>query len=781
MGRSPSFCFSIKGCAGKGEDDDFSAPRQVKESPEKRRWSFRKKHVGHHVSSNNIMSEPSPLFSENQNQEATAGTFYSEKTLSDPQKVTTAEQTSPTLQFLSSEVSSGVHEEFSSTSTVLVNNNVPEHVIVIQTSIRRCLAQNELQKLKNVVKLQAAARGFLVRRQAAGTLRCIQAIVKMQALVRARHSVQSAKLIEKSNIDEFIQADVLQVKQSNKELTKTPSAIRKLVSSAFARQLLESTPKAKSIRISCDPLRPDSGWNWLERWMALTSMDQQKLILNPEDLKNNMAFDPADYEVDDGVHVIPHHASSDSLAAGNSLEVPVVEDDLITKSSRSPELSAPACVSDQLPPVQDSELQSPVHETVATENHHDQSKREAKEISMENIDASLHFEHDGNLSKTDNTEDNLKKSARNELISAEKYEGDKGLNGPRKSKNPAFAAVQAKFEELSSASDSNIYFNYVSSMVVSVSKSPYSQVDFISKEDSERKSIYSINGEEVNLHEKLSSHSPKSQGAASGYATGISVDRPKDSVTENFPEQTIFDEINHGALSDTNGLQKFDEIKAETKNDSPKLVTVQPQEKESSKNAAVHVDENAEDIYADKPSPYETPRSHTVVEASAATLSSPKSLIVRTAKSEDNSPARKIKSQLAVKNSPTRSVKSSPTHSWNDSDARRGTKDLKRPNSSGSDRTFHVDHEGRNSSKSLPSYMQLTESAKAKINTNFSHKSSVGLHHKDNLIKKRHSLPIGNEKQSFSPRMQSPKSQTSQDLKGSGVSFDNSSERRWQI
>jgi hypothetical protein len=41
------------------------------------------------------------------------------------------------------------------------------------------------------VKLQAAVRGHLVRRHAVGTLRCVQAIVKMQLLVRARHAQKS--------------------------------------------------------------------------------------------------------------------------------------------------------------------------------------------------------------------------------------------------------------------------------------------------------------------------------------------------------------------------------------------------------------------------------------------------------------------------------------------------------------------------------------------------------------------------------------------------------------
>lgn len=53
-------------------------------------------------------------------------------------------------------------------------------------------AQKELGKHKNLVKLQAAVRGHLVRRHAVGTLRCVQAIVKMQVLVRARLSQEGS-------------------------------------------------------------------------------------------------------------------------------------------------------------------------------------------------------------------------------------------------------------------------------------------------------------------------------------------------------------------------------------------------------------------------------------------------------------------------------------------------------------------------------------------------------------------------------------------------------------
>ncbi|KAJ0247769.1 Protein IQ-DOMAIN 32 [Hirschfeldia incana] len=141
---------------------------------------------------------------------------------------------------------------------IIVKKEVDDSVvIIIQAAIRGFLARRELLRRKKVVKLQAAVRGHLVRNQAMGSLRCVQAIVKMQTLVRARHSAKDGSRV--SAISEKVERN---------------AAAQKLLENKFAKHLMESAPKTKPINIKCDPTKPSSAWSWLERWMSVSKPEK---------------------------------------------------------------------------------------------------------------------------------------------------------------------------------------------------------------------------------------------------------------------------------------------------------------------------------------------------------------------------------------------------------------------------------------------------------------------------------------------------------------------------
>ncbi|XP_051149812.1 protein IQ-DOMAIN 32-like [Andrographis paniculata] len=269
MAKSAVSCLRIIACGSDSVNDDRESPPEIKSSSSGRRgWSFRKRSARHRVLNNSVVSEI-PSFENKEHHESTAPNFQV--------------QPNSTLLDNTSAVQ-GTHEMNELQPKTVVTTVDGDSIIVIQTAIRGYLAQQVLLKQKHAIKLQAVVRGHLVRRHAVGTLRCIQAISRMQTLVRLRWS---RLLEEESSTSEHQNGDSGQnslnpvilksrgTAEANSMCTTNDdnnnTSIEKILSNKFARQLMESTPRTQSLGIRCDPLKSDTAWKWLERWMSVSS------------------------------------------------------------------------------------------------------------------------------------------------------------------------------------------------------------------------------------------------------------------------------------------------------------------------------------------------------------------------------------------------------------------------------------------------------------------------------------------------------------------------------
>ncbi|KAL9994822.1 putative IQ motif, EF-hand binding protein [Helianthus debilis subsp. tardiflorus] len=113
-----------------------------------------------------------------------------------------------------------------------------------QAAFRGYLARRAFWALKGIIRLQAVARGHLVRRQAVATLTCMRAIVEFQALVRG---------------------------QRVRRFGNGPQALQKR---AHGDPLLVTSSKTTTpLNIHYDPDDPNSVNNWLERWSSSNFWD----------------------------------------------------------------------------------------------------------------------------------------------------------------------------------------------------------------------------------------------------------------------------------------------------------------------------------------------------------------------------------------------------------------------------------------------------------------------------------------------------------------------------
>ncbi|KAG1361906.1 protein IQ-DOMAIN 32 [Cocos nucifera] len=882
MGRSPTIsCFKFMTCSSDVAGGDNPASVESKASVDKGRWSFRKRSSRHsgisepgfntnipetmknnsHSGKESPLLESPPILEEINEKPPLSAAVNSEVAdtvqLSVPQSSPWLErtnETSPLPAVIVPEVSDALLP--AEVTTTIDDSFQEDVVIVIQAAIRRYLAQKELGKRTNVVKLQAAVRGHLVRRQAVGTLRCVQAIIKMQALVRARHAHQLENLAAEEKLDEKIQIN------SGMKSDTAYTSTEKFLSNAFARL---SMPKTKPIHVSCDPLRSDSAWKWLERWMVVVSSEigqQQEKDDQGDKEKTNFAASEV-------VNIVPHTvasiASDSKSSPSKSANAIEGEGDLTKKDSAEYEVHSFVSISNQSDSslAKDDQEQSqyesktsgmteennesaasiegevdiiyensaeyqinvplsvPSQEiSSAAKNNQEKSQCESEtsgmieedmrsgglEETFDSItsqvptqsDATSQSLLDSNSTKPGFEMENQKCIIERATCKPLETQGKKCALRSRKELSPAFASVQSKFEELSSASSASRSVTFVNRGAGVQSKMDHTQVDSLTKT------------EEHSMIQNSRSHG-QVENSASECGTEISV-----SSTFDLPEGSGVDDkgavlkvgvLQNGNCNMTDGADSAlsnENMNSDTKFSRPESYVLQPRKlKESDENllgtvaavdskqenqlpaesttSSIQIQvENLKDARICSLSPECSPRSHVTAPESHRTPSSQISAKSKTVKAENNIHAPKQRSQSARKNSPSipkndSGAKISTEHLSKDA------KNAKRHISFGMAKSDHDDYEpGDGSSNTLPRYMQATESARAKVHDIISLKASTNVHDNDDHMKKRHSLPVGDVKQDSSPHMQKSTPQAQQNLKRNSTHSPQNSAEYWK-
>ncbi|CAM8912557.1 unnamed protein product [Rhodiola kirilowii] len=456
MGRSTS-CLRIVSCASDpaaDQDEPAPAATESKRSTDKRRWSFRKRSATHKVPSNSLSSDaPSSGHKGSVEPESETATFEVLEKITLLQHM---DEKSP-LSSINPDTNNLVEKDNK------LAFSVDESIIVVtQAAIRSFLAQKELYKLKSIVMLQGAVRGHLVRRHAVGTLLCLKAIVKIQNLARARKN--HARLERSCMVDDEVMLDhekVSEKTQGNGDIARPEvsfDSFQNLLTNGFANKLLGSVPKNSHTKFKCDLSNPNAAWNWMERWTSVASpnlvesREQNFRMHQVESRTVNESTRPGDNDFDSDINKTRHDTQSIAM----EMQVPVVSEEI--------------CITE-------CETQtSPLQEILASVDNCQKSP-EAVESNSKNIDENLkmimdslghqplpldsNFHREVNsVSGKPEVEQQREDPTETAASQLPEVVGKKNVMGPRKASNPAFIAAQTKFEELSltsnsAASDSN--------------------------------------------------------------------------------------------------------------------------------------------------------------------------------------------------------------------------------------------------------------------------------------------------------------------------------------
>ncbi|KAL8459105.1 hypothetical protein ACS0TY_036542 [Phlomoides rotata] len=756
MGKSAPSCFKIIACGSDSVDHDDLQTPESKVSSSRSGWSFRKRSPKHRVLSNTVISEASSV--DKERQESSAPNIHEQPNLTVPEKTSVIQWTEQKDTIASKE------EDNSADATIDESS-----IILIQAAIRGHLARRVLLKERNAIKLQAAVRGHLVRCKAVGTLRCVQAIVKMQALIRARLAnriVEGSGDFEKqknnSAKDSHSPTDLRIKREIKLNVTYTYTSIEKLLSNKFARQLMESTPRTKAINIKCDPSKDDSAWKWLERWMAASPSSNE--VSNESSLKHHDK-ENIGYYGGEGDILVPSDLRSESKDLKSA---PVTS----AETSENVEFSL-TYDADNL------DIHSCSSISPSTSHSHLQNMEESNSRDDVTVSGAIQVNEPDLISEVDTKSVPFEDATENgqDIPDVGKFSIEQpdteGEGFSSKANNPSFIAAESELEEPSPTAASEIL----------TTLSGYYPVAESSSDKISASTDPPFSSKEIVLNENSISNASAVQIAISECGTELSISSTLDSPDMS---EGVNDLEQVPKILDVNDHSKSRELELEAIPNSSILGT------ESSYN---NINQECVDstIVSDS-SPLEkkseadeisdlqvelgseaSPRSHMAIPESQATPSSQVSLNPEKSIGKKSDSIRKKKSLSADKKFIPNPNQDSATESSPDQ-SRKEYKIGKRRDSFGSAK---IDHEPRDSSgsNSLPSYMQATESAKAKAISNGSPRSSSDVQDKDIIIKNRLSLPGTNGRQG-SPRINRSPSQAHQNANGNGV--HSPQDRKWR-